>query len=118
MYSTEEWSGIFEGGHIRARMFAPGLGIGEDPATGSACAALAGFLALRSETRDGTLHWTVDQGVENGKTEQAGAGGRAEARPARCDQGRGGIRSGELGDSPPRRERVAIAGLPSVRIST
>jgi trans-2,3-dihydro-3-hydroxyanthranilate isomerase len=67
VYSTEEWDNIFEGGHIRARMFAPGLGIGEDPATGSACAALAGFLALRSDTRDGTLRWTVDQGVEMGR---------------------------------------------------
>jgi trans-2,3-dihydro-3-hydroxyanthranilate isomerase len=67
VYSTEEWSNIFEGGHIRARMFAPALGIGEDPATGSACAALAGFLALRAETRDGTLRWTVDQGVEMGR---------------------------------------------------
>jgi len=67
VYSTEDWSNIFEGGHIRARMFAPGLGIGEDPATGSACAALAGFLALRAETRDGTLRWTVDQGVEMGR---------------------------------------------------
>jgi trans-2,3-dihydro-3-hydroxyanthranilate isomerase len=67
VYSSEDWSNIFEGGHIRARMFAPGLGIGEDPATGSACAALAGFLALRAETRDGTLRWTVDQGVEMGR---------------------------------------------------
>jgi trans-2,3-dihydro-3-hydroxyanthranilate isomerase len=67
VYSTEEWGNIFEGGHIRAPMFAPGLGIGEDPATGSACAALAGFLALRAETRDGTLRWTVDQGVEMGR---------------------------------------------------
>jgi trans-2,3-dihydro-3-hydroxyanthranilate isomerase len=67
VFSTEDWSNIFEGGHIRARMFAPGIGIGEDPATGSACAALAGFLALRSETRDGTLRWTVDQGVEMGR---------------------------------------------------
>jgi trans-2,3-dihydro-3-hydroxyanthranilate isomerase len=67
VFSTEDWSKIFEGGHIRARMFAPGLGIGEDPATGSAAAALAGFLALRSETRDGTVKWTVDQGVEMGR---------------------------------------------------
>jgi trans-2,3-dihydro-3-hydroxyanthranilate isomerase len=67
VFSTDDWSNIFEGGHIRARMFAPGIGIGEDPATGSACAALAGFLALRSETRDGTVHWTVDQGVEMGR---------------------------------------------------
>src|SRR6476620_1558954 len=67
VFSTDDWSNIFEGGHIRARMFAPGLGIGEDPATGSACAALAGFLALRAETRDGTLRWSVDQGVEMGR---------------------------------------------------
>jgi trans-2,3-dihydro-3-hydroxyanthranilate isomerase len=67
VFSTDDWSNIFEGGHIRARMFAPGIGIGEDPATGSACAALAGFLALRSETRDGTVHWAVDQGVEMGR---------------------------------------------------
>ena len=65
VFSTDNWSGIFEGGHIRARMFAPGLG--EDPATGSACAALAGFLGFRSEQRSGTLRWTVDQGVEMGR---------------------------------------------------
>jgi trans-2,3-dihydro-3-hydroxyanthranilate isomerase len=67
VFSTDDWSNIFEGGHIRARMFAPGLGIGEDPATGSACAALAGFLGLRSETRNGTVRWSVDQGVEMGR---------------------------------------------------
>jgi len=52
---------------IRARMFAPHLGIGEDPATGSAAATLAGYLALASEKRDGTLAWRVDQGVEMGR---------------------------------------------------
>ena len=67
VFSAETWPGIFEGGHIRARMFAPALGIGEDPATGSACAALAGFLGFRSEQRDGTLKWSVDQGVEMGR---------------------------------------------------
>ena len=67
VFSADDWSNIFEGGHIRARMFAPGLGISEDPATGSACAALAGFLALRADTRDGTLRWDVDQGVEMGR---------------------------------------------------
>jgi trans-2,3-dihydro-3-hydroxyanthranilate isomerase len=67
VFSTDDWSGIFEGGHIYARMFAPGLGIGEDPATGSACAALAGFLGFRSEQRTGKLRWTVDQGVEMGR---------------------------------------------------
>jgi trans-2,3-dihydro-3-hydroxyanthranilate isomerase len=67
VFSTDSWEGIFEGGNIKARMFAPGLGIGEDPATGSACAALGGFLALRSEKREGTLSWSVDQGVEMGR---------------------------------------------------
>jgi trans-2,3-dihydro-3-hydroxyanthranilate isomerase len=67
VFSTEKWPGIFEGGHIRARMFAPGIGVTEDPATGSACAALAGFLGFRSEQRTGTLKWSVDQGVEMGR---------------------------------------------------
>ena len=67
VFSADRWPGIFEGGHIRARMFAPGIGVPEDPATGSACAALAGFLGFRSEQRAGTLKWSVDQGVEMGR---------------------------------------------------
>jgi trans-2,3-dihydro-3-hydroxyanthranilate isomerase len=55
------------GSHVRARMFAPGIGIAEDPATGSAAAALAGYLALRSEQPDGTLRWVVEQGFEMGR---------------------------------------------------
>ena len=55
-----------EGGasHLRSRMFAPGLSVAEDPATGSAGACLAGYLAARSAQADGTLRWTVDQGIE------------------------------------------------------
>jgi trans-2,3-dihydro-3-hydroxyanthranilate isomerase len=53
-----------EGSNIRARMFAPSLGIGEDPATGSAAASLAGYLGTRDPTKDGTLHWVVEQGFE------------------------------------------------------
>jgi trans-2,3-dihydro-3-hydroxyanthranilate isomerase len=52
---------------IRARMFAPHLGIGEDPATGSAAATLAAYLAVASGRHDGTLAWHVDQGVEMGR---------------------------------------------------
>lgn len=51
---------------IRARMFAPGLGVPEDPATGSAAAALAAVLALRAG-RDGTHHWRMEQGFEMGR---------------------------------------------------
>ncbi|MGD8326105.1 MAG: PhzF family phenazine biosynthesis protein [Sphingomonadales bacterium] len=51
---------------FRARMFAPGLGIVEDPATGGAATALAGVL---SELEPGDCHssWTLDQGVEMGR---------------------------------------------------
>ena len=58
-----------EGGeaHYHARMFAPRLGVPEDPATGSANACFAGYLAARSSAQSGTLAWTVDQGVEMGR---------------------------------------------------
>ncbi|MCU0648081.1 MAG: PhzF family phenazine biosynthesis protein [Gemmatimonadaceae bacterium] len=49
---------------VQARAFCPGLSVPEDPATGSANAALAGFLAARTPRTDGTLTWTVAQGVE------------------------------------------------------
>jgi len=56
-----------EGSSIRARMFADGLGITEDPATGSAAAALAGYLARRAGKDEGTLRWTIEQGFEMGR---------------------------------------------------
>ncbi len=43
------------GSRLYARMFAPAFGIVEDPATGSACAALAGTLAGRLSERAGAL---------------------------------------------------------------
>ena len=49
---------------FRARCFVPGLSVPEDPATGAAGAARAGYLALRSGAASGTLRWTVEQGVE------------------------------------------------------
>lgn len=52
---------------LRVRMFAPALGIAEDPATGSAAAALAGHLATHAPDQDNTLHWTVEQGIEMGR---------------------------------------------------
>lgn len=55
-------------GHdVRARMFAPAIGVPEDPATGSACVALAGYLAWRDARADGTLGWVVEQGFEMGR---------------------------------------------------
>lgn len=55
------------GSHLRARMFSPALGIGEDPATGAAVSALGGYLGTRVPDRDGTFHWVVEQGFEMGR---------------------------------------------------
>lgn len=52
---------------VHARMFAPAMGVEEDPATGAAAAALAGYLGSRDETATGTLQWLVEQGVEMGR---------------------------------------------------
>lgn len=52
---------------FRARMFAPGISVPEDPATGSAVAALAGQLHARSRLYDGTHAWRVEQGFEMGR---------------------------------------------------
>jgi trans-2,3-dihydro-3-hydroxyanthranilate isomerase len=51
--------------HLRARMFAPLNNIPEDPATGSASAATAAFLA-RLEGTD-NADFTIEQGVEMGR---------------------------------------------------
>ena len=56
-----------DGSNVHARMFAPALDIAEDPATGAAATALAGYLATRDATRDGTLRWIVEQGFEMGR---------------------------------------------------
>jgi trans-2,3-dihydro-3-hydroxyanthranilate isomerase len=55
------------GSTIRARMFAPEFGIAEDPATGSAAVALAGYLAVRAPAAAGALQWTIEQGFEMGR---------------------------------------------------
>ena len=55
------------GSSVRARMFAPAMGIAEDPATGAAATALGGYLALREESPSGTFDWVVEQGFEMGR---------------------------------------------------
>jgi trans-2,3-dihydro-3-hydroxyanthranilate isomerase len=49
---------------FHARMFAPRLGIAEDPATGSAVAALAGFYAQTLRPADGRHELRIEQGYE------------------------------------------------------
>ncbi|MEM8778150.1 MAG: PhzF family phenazine biosynthesis protein [Cyanobacteria bacterium P01_G01_bin.49] len=53
--------------HLRSRMFAPSMGILEDPATGAAATALGAYLGIRDTLTDGTLHWRVEQGFEMGR---------------------------------------------------
>ncbi len=55
-----------DGADIHARMFGASVGIEEDPATGAAASALAGYLAPRSGG-SGTLEWMIEQGIEMGR---------------------------------------------------
>jgi trans-2,3-dihydro-3-hydroxyanthranilate isomerase len=48
-------------------MFAPQMGIFEDPATGSAAAAFAGVIAAFAKPVDGAHEVTVAQGYEMGR---------------------------------------------------
>jgi len=75
------WSEVFPLGHnsvyvftetpgeddnqLGARMFAPGMGLGEDPATGGAAAALIGLLARHAA--DGQFEYALRQGHEMGR---------------------------------------------------
>jgi trans-2,3-dihydro-3-hydroxyanthranilate isomerase len=54
---------------VRVRLYAPHAGVPEDPATGSAAAALAGYLGKRAgrTAQDGTLRWRIEQGIEMGR---------------------------------------------------
>ena len=55
-------------GHdFHARMFAPSFGMIEDPATGSAVAAFAGYLAAYGGYGDGDHLVRIEQGVEMGR---------------------------------------------------
>jgi trans-2,3-dihydro-3-hydroxyanthranilate isomerase len=57
-----------EKGHdFHARMFSPGAGIPEDPATGSAAASFAGYLAAHGGYRDGEHSVRIEQGYEMGR---------------------------------------------------
>lgn len=55
------------GVQFQARMFAPSMGVAEDPATGAAATAFGGYLAHFERPADGTARWLVAQGVEMGR---------------------------------------------------
>jgi len=55
------------GGNVYARMWAPALGIEEDPASGSACAALAGAMASKHDFVGTSFRLSIQQGVLMGR---------------------------------------------------
>ncbi len=56
-----------DGGKLYARMWAPALGVEEDPATGSACAALVGAMALKPDFGGMAYRLSIQQGVSMGR---------------------------------------------------
>jgi len=55
---------------FHSRMFAPQVGIAEDPATGSAAVGLSGIVHLFDQLPDGTHRRIVEQGYEMGRPSQ------------------------------------------------
>lgn len=64
LYTAET---VEAGSRFHARMFAPGLGVAEDPATGSAAASFAGALMQFEKLGDGTHDFVIEQGYEMGR---------------------------------------------------
>jgi trans-2,3-dihydro-3-hydroxyanthranilate isomerase len=65
-----------DGGNLYARMCAPALGVEEDPATGSACAALVGAMASKHDFGGTAYRLSIQQGVSMGRRSEI----EAEAR--------------------------------------
>ncbi len=60
---------VWRDASVQCRMFAPGLGVSEDPATGSAAGALGSYLVRHGVIRplDGVASIIVEQGLEIGR---------------------------------------------------
>ena len=58
----------FDGSNVHSRMFAPGMGVAEDPATGGASGPLGCYLVRHGVVpSDGQLEITSEQGIEMGR---------------------------------------------------
>jgi trans-2,3-dihydro-3-hydroxyanthranilate isomerase len=68
-----------DGGKLYARMCAPALGVEEDPATGSACAALVGAMASKHDFGGTVYRLSIQQGVSMGR--------RSEIEAEACKSG-------------------------------
>ncbi|WP_137391192.1 PhzF family phenazine biosynthesis protein [Rhodoligotrophos defluvii] len=66
-FTMADWT---NGREIHARLFAPGVGIPEDPATGSAAAALVGALCEFQSLDNGRHEWLIHQGEDMGRPSQ------------------------------------------------
>jgi len=55
------------GADAAVRMFAPALGVPEDPATGSAAAGLGAYWLAHGDPPGGALDWRLEQGTERGR---------------------------------------------------
>jgi trans-2,3-dihydro-3-hydroxyanthranilate isomerase len=68
------FDGTSGGARLRARMFAPGAGVPEDPATGSAAGPVGVYLALHGAVPGGVAggrgRFLIDQGVEMGRASE------------------------------------------------
>lgn len=64
LYSRET---VHATSNFHARMFAPNLGVPEDPATGSAAAAMAAVIHRFDSPRDGLHKRVIEQGFEMGR---------------------------------------------------
>ncbi|MDF2772477.1 MAG: phenazine biosynthesis protein PhzF family [Geminicoccaceae bacterium] len=84
---SEAWSSnvfffsgdLRDGGELHARMCAPALGVEEDPATGSACAALVGAMASKPEFNGDVYRLSIRQGVAMGRRSDIEATARKRA---------------------------------------
>jgi trans-2,3-dihydro-3-hydroxyanthranilate isomerase len=65
---------------LHVRMFAPDAGVPEDPATGSAAAALGAYLGSRVAV--GRYAWTLEQGLEMGRPSRLSLGVDASGEKA------------------------------------
>ena len=65
-----------DGGNLYARMWAPALGVEEDPATGSACAALVGAMASKPDFSGTAYRLSIQQGVLMGRRSEIAAEAR------------------------------------------
>jgi trans-2,3-dihydro-3-hydroxyanthranilate isomerase len=65
-----------DGGKLYARMWAPALGVEEDSATGSACAALVGAMASRHDFGGTSYRLSIQQGVLMGRRSEMEAQAR------------------------------------------